>query len=103
MSGEIKVNTEEYLSEAANLTSALEDFKRYSETVIDGLLTNLEGSNSDFNDSLKKVLKSINRSAGPELTADIEEHLEKIRALAEQFARTEEELTSAIAGGSRHD
>ena len=103
MSGTINVNTDRYLEEATRLADAFESFKADTESITEDFQSSLEGFNSDFNANLKWVLKRFNSDSGPELVADIKEHLDKIKTLADTFASAEDDLTLGITGGNRRD
>lgn len=100
MTGTIKIDTEYFLREATKLEAALSGFRGYVNGSTNEYLENLESFNSDFIESLKKVLRRINDDAGPELLAKIEEHQKLIATIASTFEEVDNEVASSYSGGN---
>jgi len=96
----IKVDPGSFGQQARALDNALRDFRLRTNAFSHDADTLLSGMNSNFNDTLVKVLKRFEFDQGNSVIAEIKAYQQKMDLLSTQFAKEDNSLAAAILKGA---
>ena len=96
---QIEINKEELYSAISAFEAAISTYENATDKYICAV-SNLDVQNSDFVNQMKSMAEDISKLASKELTKELNNYLDDVKKVVDEFARKDDELAKEIKNNS---